>query len=178
MGEGTLYINGKGKNKGDLNIGDGTVILAQEADQENNKQAFNKIDIVSGRGTVVLNDNEQIDTSNINFGFRGGRLDLNGNDIPFGDINATDSGAMIINRNSDKKAVANINADKFKKNISLFAGQFGESDRFKPNEKMDVNISGDGTEHKTFAVTGGSYLNGDFNVNRENSTLIFTGERD
>lgn len=178
VGEGTLYINGKGKNEGDLNIGDGTVILAQEADQENNKQAFNKIDIVSGRGTVVLNDNEQIDTSNINFGFRGGRLDLNGNDISFGDINATDSGAMIINRNSDKKAVANINADKFKKNISLFAGQFGESDRFKPNEKMDVNISSDGAEHKTFAVTGGSYLNGDFNVNRENSTLIFTGERD
>lgn len=177
IGEGTLYVNGKGKNKGSLNIGDGTVILAQDPDQDNNKEAFDKIDIVSGRGTVILNDKKQIDTSKINFGFRGGRLDLNGNNITFGDINATDSGAMIVNKNNIKKATAIIDTDKFNKNISLYSGIFGEKDRFKSNEKLDVNIIGKEGENKTFAITGGSYLNGDFNIDRKNTKLIFTGER-
>lgn len=178
IGEGTLYVNGVGKNEGGLNVGDGTVILNQQADKDGNKQAFSKIDIVSGRPTVVLNDESQMDTANINFGYRGGRLDLNGNEIAFGDIEATDNGAMIINRNENKKAVAKIDTTKFKGETSIYSGVFGETDSTKKNQQLDINITGDGKEHKKLAITGGSNLNGNFNVNGENTTLSFSGERD
>lgn len=176
IGEGTLHINATGKNEGALNVGDGTVILDQQADENGNKQAFEYIDIVSGRATVVLADDKQIDTSKINFGFRGGRLDVNSNEIAFGDINATDSGAMIVNHNKDKKATIDINTDNFKGNTSIFHGQFGEYDENRVNGEMDVNIGGSGD--KTFAITGGSTLNGDFNLKGEGTTLILSGGRD
>lgn len=176
IGEGTLHVNATGINEGALNVGDGTVILDQQADENGNKQAFDYIDIVSGRATVVLKDSEQIDTSKINFGFRGGRLDVNGNEIAFGDINATDSGAMIVNHNSDEKAIININTDKFKNESSIYHGQFGEYDENRINGEMDVNISG--SEEKTFAITGGSTLNGDFNLSGEGTTLVLSGGRD
>ena len=175
IGEGTLVVNGKGVNESALNVGDGTVILNQESDESGKKQAFSKIDIVSGRATVVLNDDTQIDTSKINFMFRGGRLDLNGNKIAFGDINAVDNGAKIIN-SSDKKATADINTNKFKSNVSIFHGFFGESDENKKNGQLDVNISG--TSNKTFAITGGSNLDGDINLSGSENKLVLSGGRD
>ena len=45
------------------------------------KQAFSEIGLVSGRGTVQLNDDKQFDTDKFYFGFRGGRLDLNGHSL-------------------------------------------------------------------------------------------------
>lgn len=129
---------------------------------------------MSGRATVVLNDAEQIDTSKINFLFRGGRLDVNGNEIEFGDINAVDSGAMIVNHNGDKKAIINIDTDKFKKDASIYHGQFGESDEDRVNGEMDINIGGE--SKKTFAITGGSNIKGDINVS--NTDLILSGGRD
>lgn len=174
IGEGTLHVNATGINQGALNVGDGTVILNQQADADGNKQAFDYIDIVSGRATVVLNDAEQIDTSKINFLFRGGRLDVNGNEIEFGDINAVDSGAMIVNHNGDKKAIINIDTDKFKRDASIYHGQFGESDEDRVNGEMDINIGGE--SKKTFAITGGSNIKGDINVS--NTDLILSGGRD
>lgn len=176
IGEGTLHVNATGINEGALNVGDGTVILDQQADENGKKQAFDYIDIVSGRATVVLNDAEQIDTSKINFLFRGGRLDVNGNEIAFGDIKAVDSGAMIVNHNNEKKATIEVETDKFKGNASIYHGQFGEYDENRVNGAMDVNISG--SEEKTFAITGGSTLNGDFNLKGEGTTVIFSGGRD
>lgn len=177
IGQGTLIVNGKGVNEGGLNVGDGVVILSQEVDETGKLQAFNNIDIVSGRSTVVLSDDKQIDTSKIKFMFRGGRLDLNGNKISFGDINAVDNGAKIIN-GSENKAIASINTDKFKGNTSIFHGFFGESDENKKNGKLDIKLEGTGTILKTFAVTGGSNLDGDIDVTRKNTKLIFSGGRD
>ncbi|MCW9732059.1 autotransporter outer membrane beta-barrel domain-containing protein [Avibacterium sp. 20-15] len=97
IGEGTLLVKGKGVNLGDISIGDGTVILAQEADDEGKKQAFNQVGIVSGRPTVVLQSSDQIDPNKLYFGFRGGRLDLNGNALVFDRIQNVDEGAMIVN---------------------------------------------------------------------------------
>lgn len=176
IGEGTLHVNATGINEGALNVGDGIVILDQQADENGNKQAFEYIDIVSGRATVVLADDKQIDTSKINFGFRGGRLDVNGNEIAFGDINATDSGTMIVNHNSDEKAIININTDKFKNESSIYHGQFGEYDENRINGEMDINISG--SEEKNFAITGGTHLNGDINIKDSNTNLILSGGRD
>lgn len=178
IGEGTLHVNGVGVNEGGLNVGDGLVILEQETDINGKVQAFNNIDIVSGRATVRLTDDKQIDTSKIRFGFRGGRLDLYGNTITFGDINASDSGAMIVNGNEDKKAIANINTDKFAGNTSIFHGYFGETDKDRVNGELDINIGGTSSTEKVFAITGGTNLNGDINLTSGNTTLILSGARD
>ncbi len=83
IGKGTLEINGTGVNQGQLKVGDGTVILNQQADADKKVQAFSQVGIVSGRGTLVLNSSNQINPDNLYFGFRGGRLDANGNDLTF-----------------------------------------------------------------------------------------------
>lgn len=107
IGAGTLHINAIGTNPGSLNVGEGTVILDQQADASGNKQAFSSVTLVSGRPTVVLNDESQVATDQIFFGYRGGRLDLNGNALSFKKINHTDSGATLVNH-SDKDATLNI----------------------------------------------------------------------
>ncbi|WP_158782124.1 S6 family peptidase [Pantoea sp. BAV 3049] len=108
IGEGTLQINARGINQGSLNTGDGTVVLDQQADADGNKQAFSSVTLVSGRPTVILNDADQVATGNIFFGYRGGKLDLNGNDLSFKQINHTDSGAMLVNHNTATAATLNL----------------------------------------------------------------------
>ena len=102
IGSGTLHVNGTGKNDGKISVGDGTVILNQTADENGNKQAFKEVGIVSGRPTVILNDAEQVNPDRIYFGFRGGRLDLNGNNLTFKRIRNVDEGAMIVNHNANQ----------------------------------------------------------------------------
>ena len=102
IGGGTLHVNGTGKNDGKISVGDGTVILNQKADENGNKQAFKEVGIVSGRPTVILNDAEQVNPDRIYFGFRGGRLDLNGNNLTFKRIRNVDEGAMIVNHNANQ----------------------------------------------------------------------------
>ncbi|RRD91280.1 S6 family peptidase [Conchiformibius steedae] len=97
IGEGVLRVNGQGKNQGSISVGDGTVILAQRADANGEKQAFSSMGIVSGRATVVLESADQVNPDNIYFGFRGGRLDVNGNDLTFNRIQNADKGAHIVN---------------------------------------------------------------------------------
>lgn len=99
IGKGTLIVEGKGENKGSLKVGDGTVILKQQADANNKVKAFSQVGIVSGRSTVVLNDDKQVDPNSIYFGFRGGRLDANGNNLTFEHIRNIDDGARIVNHN-------------------------------------------------------------------------------
>ncbi|MBZ5690440.1 autotransporter domain-containing protein [Haemophilus influenzae] len=99
IGKGTLIVEGKGENKGSLKVGDGTVILKQQADANNKVKAFSQVGIVSGRSTVVLNDDKQVDPNSIYFGFRGGRLDANGNNLTFEHIRNIDDGARVVNHN-------------------------------------------------------------------------------
>ncbi|HEZ0703484.1 TPA: IgA-specific serine endopeptidase autotransporter [Neisseria meningitidis] len=100
IGKGTLEINGTGVNQGQLKVGDGTVILNQQADADKKVQAFSQVGIVSGRGTLVLNSSNQINPDNLYFGFRGGRLDANGNDLTFEHIRNVDEGVRIVNHNT------------------------------------------------------------------------------
>ncbi|MBA0035198.1 autotransporter outer membrane beta-barrel domain-containing protein [Pantoea sp. BIGb0393] len=102
IGAGTLHVNASGKNEGGLNVGDGTVILDQQADAQGNQQAFSRVTIVSGRPTVVLNNDNQVAGDDIFFGYRGGRLDLNGHDLMMKRINHTDSGATLLNQSADR----------------------------------------------------------------------------
>lgn len=108
IGAGTLHVNASGINGGSLNTGDGTVVLDQQADAEGNKQAFSSVTLVSGRPTVILKDAGQVATENIFFGYRGGKLDLNGNTLSFKTINHTDSGATVVNHNTAAAATLNL----------------------------------------------------------------------
>ena len=108
IGAGTLHVNARGVNPGALNAGEGTVILDQRADGSGKKQAFSSVTLVSGRPTVVLNDENQVSTDQIFFGYRGGKLDLNGNTLDFKKIHHTDSGARLIN-SSQNASTLNIN---------------------------------------------------------------------
>ncbi len=111
IGEGTLVVNGTGVNKGELSAGDGTTILAQKADENGDVQAFGTLRIVSGRSKVILTDDKQVNPDNIMWGFRGGELDINGNDLVFNRIRALDIGA-VLNNSSDETAVVTFNSDK------------------------------------------------------------------
>lgn len=129
-GEGTLTVNGIGVNAGGLKVGDGTVILNQQADADGKVQAFSSVDIASGRPTVVLSDSQQVNPDNISWGYRGGRLDLNGNNLTFTRLQAADYGAIITN-NSEKKSTVTLDLQTLKASdinvpvntISIFGGK-------------------------------------------------------
>lgn len=186
IGIGTLLVNGKGKNLGSLSAGNGKVILDQQADEAGQKQAFKEVGIVSGRATVQLNSTDQVDPNNIYFGFRGGRLDLNGHSLTFKRIQNTDEGAMIVNHNTTQ--VANITitgnesiiAPTTKKNINkldyskeiAYNGWFGETDKNKHNGRLNL-IYKPTTEDRTLLLSGGTNLKGD--ITQEGGTLVFSG---
>lgn len=150
------------------------------------KQAFSEIGLVSGRGTVQLNDDKQFDTDKFYFGFRGGRLDLNGHSLTFKRIQNTDEGAMIVNHNTTQ--VANITitgnesiiAPTTKKNINkldyskeiAYNGWFGETDKNKHNGRLNL-IYKPTTEDRTLLLSGGTNLKGD--ITQEGGTLVFSG---
>ncbi|HHF3648618.1 TPA: S6 family peptidase [Haemophilus influenzae] len=123
IGKGTLVVEGKGKNEGLLKVGDGTVILKQKADANNKVQAFSQVGIVSGRSTLVLNDDKQVDPNSIYFGFRGGRLDLNGNSLTFDHIRNIDEGARLVNHSTSKHSTVTITGDNLitdPNNVSIY----------------------------------------------------------
>lgn len=149
------------------------------------KQAFSEIGLVSGRGTVQLNDDKQFDTDKFYFGFRGGRLDLNGHSLTFKRIQNTDEGAMIVNHNTTQAANVtitgnesivlpngnNINKLNYSKEIA-YNGWFGETDKNKHNGRLNL-IYKPTTEDRTLLLSGGTNLKGD--ITQEGGTLVFSG---
>lgn len=125
IGTGTLLVNGTGENLGDISVGDGTVILSQQADSQGRKQAFNQLGIVSGRPTVRLMDDKQIDPNKLYFGFRGGKLDLNGNSIWANHIQNVDDGANIVNNNAQKTSYLRITGKPVATEQNLTWGEWG-----------------------------------------------------
>lgn len=103
IGEGTLTVQGTGINEGGLKVGDGKVVLNQQADNKGQVQAFSSVNIASGRPTVVLTDDRQVDPDTVSWGYRGGALDVNGNSLTFHQLKAADYGAVLAN-NVDKRA--------------------------------------------------------------------------
>ncbi|WP_137506985.1 vacuolating autotransporter toxin Vat, partial [Escherichia coli] len=126
IGEGTLVVQGTGVNEGGLKVGDGTVVLNQQADSSGHVQAFSSVNIASGRPTVVLADNQQVNPDNISWGYRGGVLDVNGNDLTFHKLNAADYGATLGN-SSDK--TANITLDYQTRPADVKVNEWSSSNR-------------------------------------------------
>ena len=181
IGLGTLLVNGKGKNLGSLSVGNGLVVLDQQADDAGQKQAFKEVGIVSGRATVKLNSENQVDPNNIYFGFRGGRLDLNGHSLTFERIQNIDEGAMLVNRNETQAANititgnATVNSDAKQltnKKYIAFNGWFGEQDKAKTNGRLNVNYQPVNAENHLL-LSGGTNLNG--NITQNGGTLVFSG---
>ncbi|HFC7685168.1 TPA: adhesion and penetration autotransporter App [Neisseria meningitidis] len=183
IGKGTLHVQAKGENQGSISVGDGKVILDQQADENNKKQAFSEIGLVSGRGTVQLNADNQFNPDKLYFGFRGGRLDLNGHSLSFHRIQNTDEGAMIVNHNQDKESTVTITGNKdiattgnnnsldSKKEIA-YNGWFGEKDTTKTNGRLNLNYQPTEAD-RTLLLSGGTNLNG--NITQTNGKLFFSG---
>jgi len=166
LGSGTLKVHGTGINPGGLNVGEGTVVLAQRPDSGGNVQAFNNVSIVSGRPTVVLSDNKQVNPDNIKWGYRGGKLDINGNNLTFHKLNGADDGAILTN--SGKQATVSLDfnkADATTAVANIWHGHF--------TGNVDVkNTVTPGTQND-FAMDGGMNTQGSFT--QQNGRLFIQG---
>ena len=180
IGQGTLLVNGKGENLGDISVGDGVVVLNQQADEQGKKQAFNQLGIVSGRPTVKLESADQVNPKNIYFGFRGGRLDLNGHSLTFNRIQNTDEGAQIVNHNKGTAATITIlgnaqinNENNINQSKAMaFNGWLGETNTTLHNSRLNVVYRPTHAD-SVFLLSGGTNLNG--NITQENGTLVLSG---
>ncbi|WP_053892424.1 autotransporter outer membrane beta-barrel domain-containing protein, partial [Escherichia coli] len=144
---GPLTVNGTGVNAGGLKVGDGSVILSQQADADGKVQAFSSVNIASGRPTVVLSDAQQVNPDNISWGYRGGRLDLNGNNLTFTRLQAADYGAIITN-NSEKKSTVTLDLQTLKASdinvpintVNIFGGKGSPGDLYYDSSTKNYYI--------------------------------------
>lgn len=166
LGTGTLKVNGTGINPGGLNVGEGTVILAQRPDGNGNVQAFNNVSIVSGRPTVVLSDDKQVNPDNVKWGYRGGKLDINGNSLTFHQLNGADEGAVLTNSGSQATVNLDFNkADATTAVANIWHGHF--------TGNVDVkNTVTPGTQND-FVMDGGMDTQG--SITQENGRLFIQG---
>ncbi|WP_106388892.1 S6 family peptidase, partial [Haemophilus influenzae] len=180
IGKGTLIVEGKGNNKGSLKVGDGTVVLKQQT--TTGQHAFASVGIVSGRSTLVLNDDKQVDPNSIYFGFRGGRLDLNGNSLTFDHIRNIDDGARIVNHNTSKNSTVTITGDNLitdPKKINPYYIKAREEDnpyafrRIKDGGQLYLNEE----NYTYYALRKGAKANLQFPYNNEsNETWLYMGK--
>ncbi|MBF5132633.1 autotransporter outer membrane beta-barrel domain-containing protein, partial [Escherichia coli] len=166
LGTGTLKINGTGINPGGLNVGEGTVILAQNPDSDGNVQAFSIVNIVSGRPTVVLSDDLQVNPDNIMWDYRGGKLDINGNSLTFHQLKGADYGAVLTN--SGKHSTVNLDFNKSDTTTAVSNIWHGH---FSGN--IDINNVVTSGAQNDFIMDGGMNTQGSFN--QQNGHLFIQG---
>jgi outer membrane autotransporter protein len=99
-GEGTLVIEGKGKNNGTINIGQGQLDLNQQ-----DGHAADIIRLVSGRSEVRLVGKNQLENTKVIFGVKGGRLNLFGHNLSWDDIIHMDNGATILSNKANSDSI-------------------------------------------------------------------------
>lgn len=183
IGKGTLIVEGKGENKGSLKVGDGTVILKQQADANNKVKAFSQVGIVSGRSTVVLNDDKQVDPNSIYFGFRGGRLDLNGNSLTFDHIRNIDDGARLVNHNMTNASNITITGTGLITNPSQVTLGYiqarDEDNPYAPRRIKDgYQLYFDEENRNYYTLRKGAKFNSQlpYNDNESNETWLYMGK--
>ncbi len=166
LGTGTLKVNGTGINPGGLNVGEGTVVMAQRPDNDDNVQAFNNVSIVSGRPTVVLSDDKQVNPDNIKWGYRGGKLDISGNNLTFHQLNGADDGAILTNTGKQ----ASVNLDFNKVDTTMTAANIWHG-HFTGNVDVKNTVT-PGTQND-FVMDGGMNTQGNFT--QQNGRLFIQG---
>lgn len=181
IGKGTLIFEGKGDNKGSLKVGDGTVVLKQQITK--GQHAFASVGIVSGRSTVVLNDDKQVDPNSIYFGFRGGRLDLNGNSLTFDHIRNIDDGARIVNHNTSKTSTVTITGTGLITNPSQVTLGYiqarDEDNPYAPRRIKDgYQLYFDEENRNYYTLRKGAKFNSQlpYNDNESNETWLYMGK--
>ncbi|HGH6187498.1 TPA: IgA-specific serine endopeptidase autotransporter [Neisseria meningitidis] len=185
IGKGTLEINGTGVNQGQLKVGDGTVILNQQADADKKVQAFSQVGIVSGRGTLVLNSSNQINPDNLYFGFRGGRLDANGNDLTFEHIRNVDEGARIVNHNTSHASTITLTGKSLITNpnslsVHSIQNDYDEDDYsyyYRPRRPIPQGKDLYYKNYRYYALKSGGSVNAPMpeNGQTENNDWVFMG---
>ncbi|HHF3767637.1 TPA: S6 family peptidase [Haemophilus influenzae] len=183
IGKGKLIVEGKGDNKGSLKVGDGTVVLNQQT-IGSGQHAFASVGIVSGRSTVVLNDDKQVAPNSIYFGFRGGRLDLNGNSLTFDHIRNIDDGARIVNHNTSRKSTVTITGDNLIQNLNqvqIYLPPAQEDDynlRLPHNAPPGKNLYYSNACYTYYTLKKGSSLRSSMpcNGNESNEDWIYMGK--
>lgn len=185
IGKGTLEINGTGVNQGELKVGDGTVILNQKADSNQKVSAFSQVGIVSGRGTLVLNSSNQINPDNLYFGFRGGRLDANGNDLTFEHIRNVDEGARIVNHNTSHASTITLTGKSLITNpnslsVHSIQNDYDEDDYsyyYRPRRPIPQGKDLYYKNYRYYALKSGGSVNAPMpeNGQTENNDWVFMG---
>ncbi len=183
IGKGTLIINGSGDNKGSLKVGDGTVVLNQQTNGLK-EHAFASVGIVSGRSTVVLNDDKQVDPNSIYFGFRGGRLDANGNNLTFEHIRNIDDGARLVNHNMTNASNITITGESLITNPNTINPYYIKAPddedhpyyafrRIKDGGQLYLNLA----NYTYYALRKGAKATSDlpYNSNGSNETWLYMG---
>ncbi|WLF83835.1 S6 family peptidase [Moraxella sp. ZY210820] len=177
IGGGTLNVNGKGENLGDISVGDGLVILAQQADA-GKKQAFNNVEITSGRGTVRLTDNQQINLDNLTFGYRGGRLDLNGvQNLSTHSIHNVDDGGLIVNHNDQKASLVWLGEKQLPERVAFpfVNGTDGNAYRVKTSASLFYNPTRDNSLYYDYLGEGfntGNTTKDDANAEKAHANYV------
>lgn len=163
-------------------MGDGTVVLKQQTNGSG-EHAFASVGIVSGRSTVVLNDDKQVAPNSIYFGFRGGRLDLNGNSLTFDHIRNIDDGARIVNHNTSKTSTVTITGDNLitdPKKITSYDIESPDEDypysfrRIKDGYQLYLNVE----NYTYYALRKGAKANLQlpYNDKESNETWLYMGK--
>lgn len=181
IGKGKLIVEGKGDNKGSLKVGDGTVVLKQQT--TTGQHAFASVGIVSGRSTVVLNDDKQVDPNSIYFGFRGGRLDLNGNSLTFDHIRNIDDGARLVNHNMTNASNITITGTGLITNPSQVTLGYiqarDEDNPYAPRRIKDgYQLYFDEENRNYYTLRKGAKFNSQlpYNDNESNETWLYMGK--
>ncbi|HHF3600184.1 TPA: S6 family peptidase [Haemophilus influenzae] len=183
IGKGTLIVEGKGENKGSLKVGDGTVVLKQQTTK--GQHAFASVGIVSGRSTVVLNDDKQVDPNSIYFGFRGGRLDLNGNSLTFDHIRNIDDGARVVNHNMTNASNITITGESLITDPNTITPYKIEAPDYEDNPYYSFRRIKDGGQlylnlenYTYYALRKGAKANLQlpYNSNESNETWLYMGK--
>ncbi|WGE76771.1 autotransporter outer membrane beta-barrel domain-containing protein [Actinobacillus equuli subsp. haemolyticus] len=160
IGEGTFRVQGSSNNEAELNIGDGTTYLERQ-----NGYAASHIRLASGRGTVVLKDENQLkitqdkdqtNTVGFAFGTRGGILDLNGTSPEWNDIYHLDTGATITNNNANKASTFSFAPHN---GTRTFLGAFND----KNGGTLNVTYAPK-TKNSEWRLKGNSEIKGNFNL--------------
>lgn len=157
IGEGTLHVIKE--NRGWLNLGEGKVILDTQS------QTFEHYLLISGRGVLQIAENHPNAlgaSDKVFFSQRGGTLDLNGNDVSFSKIKASDIGAKISNSSKDKSTltITNENSDAY-----LYHGQITDN----------IDIVSDAVNENNVLAFDGSIDNPSGSLTHKKGALLFQG---
>ncbi|EOC13324.1 autotransporter beta-domain protein [Neisseria meningitidis 73696] len=134
---------------------------------------------------MVLNSSNQINPDNLYFGFRGGRLDANGNDLTFEHIRNVDEGARIVNHNTGHASTITLTGKSLitdPKTISIHYIQNNDDDDdgyyyYRPRKPIPQGKDLYFKNYRYYALKSGGSVNAPMpeNGQTENNDWVFMG---